>query len=206
MKSIRKFEPFSIALVPVDVVSPGGTFKCLAVGHPITVLDEVPSETENHGRTLVRVLSEHFPVGATYTQLKDKSGLQKTTFISGLNCATNEKKWIVGGRGQRCRYLLNPDGSWKAAVMAKEFQTQTGTEIQTGTGPQSTPYRGGGLGGPVVTGPNGLDPDQFRTSTSFEKENSEQPAKTETDPLSKASELVEKVGVKPPGRRNADAR
>ena len=47
----------------------------------------------------------------------------------------------------------------------------------------------------MATGPHGLVLDQFRTSTNFEKENSTQPAKTGTDPVSVVSELLKKVEV-----------
>src|SRR5262249_37679205 len=123
-----------------------------------------------------------------------------------------ERNWLVGGGGRGLRYNLNPDQSWKEAI---------GSNIGP-FGHRSTPYRGVAPSGTELMDPKSvrgteLAPSWYRVGTE-PIENCKNPdttaiapaigeteaPKTGTDPLSKASELVEKVGVKPPDRRKAD--
>jgi hypothetical protein len=58
---------------------------------------------------------EFQPYGATWAELKNKSGMARTTFKRGFNWAT-DSKWFVGGGGQNKPFFLNPDGSWRRAL------------------------------------------------------------------------------------------
>jgi hypothetical protein len=102
-----------------------------------SVLGEKPSETEAHGRDLVRVMVQHFfEQGATSKQLQERSGKLDSTFYRGLNYVTKEKDWLVGGGGRGARYKLNPDGSWKAAgdvsaiTLLPSFHPSRGVEVK----------------------------------------------------------------------------
>ena len=67
-------------------------------------------------RELVRLMVTEFrPYGAAWAELKNKSGMARTTFKRGFNFAT-ERKWFVGGGGQNKPFFLNPDGLWRAAL------------------------------------------------------------------------------------------
>ena len=67
-------------------------------------------------RQLVVLMATEFQsYGATWGELKKKSGMARTTFKRGFNWAT-ERKWFVGGGGQNKPFFLNPDGSWRRAL------------------------------------------------------------------------------------------
>ena len=85
-------------------------------------------------RELVVLMAKEFqPYGATWAELKHKSGSKPTSYKRAFNYAT-EKKWFVGGGKQGAPYNLNPDGSWKAALgvdttvasVKSNFHTETG--------------------------------------------------------------------------------
>jgi hypothetical protein len=63
----------------------------------------------------VLMVREFQPYGATWAQLKRKSGMKPTTYKRAFNWAT-ERKWFVGGGEQGAPYYLNPDGCWRAAL------------------------------------------------------------------------------------------
>ena len=58
---------------------------------------------------------EFQPYGATWAELKNKSGMARTTFKRGFDFA-KARKWFVGGGGQNKPFFLNPDGCWRAAL------------------------------------------------------------------------------------------
>jgi hypothetical protein len=67
-------------------------------------------------RELVVLMAREFqPYGATWAELKNKSGLKPTTYKRAFNWAT-DRKWFVGGGKRGELYCLNPDGSWRAAL------------------------------------------------------------------------------------------
>jgi hypothetical protein len=76
------------------------------------ILSEPAGADEHNARTLVEIMVQHFPQGATFTQLRELSEVGKTTFNSALACAKG-KSWIAGGGGRGQRYNLQPDGSWQ---------------------------------------------------------------------------------------------
>ena len=67
-------------------------------------------------RELVALMAREFqPYGATWAELKRKSGIPPTSYKRAFNFAT-ERKWFVGGGKQGAAYNLNPDGCWRAAL------------------------------------------------------------------------------------------
>ena len=94
--------------------------------------------TLRRARQLVVLMGGEFqPYGATWAELKNKSGMARTTFKRGFNWAT-ERKWFVGGGGQNKPFFLNPDGSWRRALDPDGVGTNFNSAIGTG-GPGSGP-------------------------------------------------------------------
>jgi hypothetical protein len=102
-------------LVPVD----GYKEPVPLVIGPLSERDKVLNESmemdEQHGRELVAVMVQHFPKGATNTQLREQSGMKVSTFKRALACAHKEKEWLVGGGGRGRKYNLNPNKCWDQA-------------------------------------------------------------------------------------------
>ena len=89
-------------------------------------------------RELVVLMAREFqPYGATWAQLKNKSGMARTTFKRGFDFA-KERKWFVGGGGQNKPFFLNPDGSWRASLNPDGVGSSLAPETVTG-GPSSVP-------------------------------------------------------------------
>jgi hypothetical protein len=89
-------------------------------------------------RELVVLMAKEFqPYGATWAQLKNKSGMARTTFKRGFDFA-KERKWFVGGGGQNKPFFLNPDGSWRASLNPDGVGPSLAPETVTG-GPSSVP-------------------------------------------------------------------
>ena len=63
----------------------------------------------------VLMVAEFQPYGATWAELKKKSGMTRPSFKRAFNRA-KEMKWFIGGGGQGKPYYLNPDGCWRAAL------------------------------------------------------------------------------------------
>jgi len=63
----------------------------------------------------VLMVAEFQPYGATWAELKKKSGMTRPSYKRAFNRA-KEMKWFVGGGGQGKPYYLNPDGCWRAAL------------------------------------------------------------------------------------------
>jgi len=87
-------------------------------------------------RELVVLMAKEFqPYGATWAELKHKSGSKPTSYKRAFNLAI-ARKWFVGGGKQGAPYNLNPDGSWKAALgvdtavasAKSNFHTETETD------------------------------------------------------------------------------
>jgi hypothetical protein len=101
----------SAKLVPVD----GYLQPVPIVTGPLSELERVlnkPADMdEQHARELVQIMVQHFPQGATFTELLDKSQMSKTTFRRALGYA-KDKDWFVGG-GRDQQYNLNPIGTWE---------------------------------------------------------------------------------------------
>ena len=96
------------------------------------ILKQPIDEMERPARTLVELMVKDFqPNGATWTRLKDKSGMSPTSFKRAFNWAT-DAEWFVGGGKKGQPYNLNPNGCWRAAISA------SGPEL----GPRAHPYRG----------------------------------------------------------------
>ena len=67
-------------------------------------------------RQLVVLMAKEFqPYGATWSELRDKSGLKPTAYKAAFNY-TRDRKWLIGGGGEGKPYYLNPDGCWRAAL------------------------------------------------------------------------------------------
>ena len=67
-------------------------------------------------RQLVVLMAKEFqPYGATWSELRDKSGLKPTAYKVAFNY-TRDRKWLIGGGGEGKPYYLNPDGCWNAAL------------------------------------------------------------------------------------------
>ena len=67
-------------------------------------------------RELVVLMAKEFqPYGATWAELKHKSGSKPTSYKRAFNLAI-ARKWFVGGGKRGELYCLNPDGSWRAAL------------------------------------------------------------------------------------------
>jgi hypothetical protein len=64
---------------------------------------------------VVLMVREFQPYGATWAELKKKSGMTRPSYKRAFNRA-KEMKWFVGGGGQGKPYYLNPDGCWRAAL------------------------------------------------------------------------------------------
>ena len=68
-------------------------------------------------RKLAALMVKEFqPYGATWAELKNKSGMARATYKRAFNWATKQK-WFVGGGKQGAPYYLNPDGCWRAALL-----------------------------------------------------------------------------------------
>jgi hypothetical protein len=88
---------------------------------------------------------EFQPHGATWAQLKNKSGMARTTFKRGFNLA-KEKKWFVGGGEQNKPFFLNADGSWREALLGPDGSdtdavglAEPSSDIEIGTDEPSGP-------------------------------------------------------------------
>ena len=89
-------------------------------------------------RQLVVLMAKEFqPYGATWAQLKNKSGMARTTFKRGFDFA-KDRNWFVGGGGQNKPFFLNPDGSWRRALNPDRVGPSLAPETVTG-GPSSVP-------------------------------------------------------------------
>jgi len=89
-------------------------------------------------RELVRLMATEFqPYGATWAELKNKSGMARTTFKRGFDFA-KDRNWFVGGGGQNKPFFLNPDGSWRRALNPDRVGPSLAPETVTG-GPSSVP-------------------------------------------------------------------
>jgi hypothetical protein len=66
-------------------------------------------------KLVVLMVREFQPYGATWAELKDKSGIPPTSYKRAFNWAMG-RKWFVGGGKQGAPYYLNPDGCWRAAL------------------------------------------------------------------------------------------
>jgi hypothetical protein len=71
---------------------------------------------------------EFQPYGATWAELKNKSGMARMTFKRGFNFA-KERNWLVGGGGRNKPFFLNPDGSWRVSL----DPDRVGPSIEIGT-------------------------------------------------------------------------
>jgi hypothetical protein len=82
--------------------------------------DDPPLEpyVEKNAKLLLRVFVEHYPSGATATDLRlryeTETGLRSASFYYALRWC-RQKQWIIGG-GRDQEYSLNSNGSWKAAL------------------------------------------------------------------------------------------
>jgi AAA domain len=130
----KRLEQFflRVKLIPVE----GYKEPIPIVTGPLTEFDKVMTEPvemeEQHARELVQVMVQHFPQGATNSQLEKRSGMKDSTFKRALGCASKEKGWLVGGGGRGKKYNLNPNGCWK----------EGGSDKGSTSGPGHTPYRG----------------------------------------------------------------
>ena len=71
-------------------------------------------------RKLAALMVREFqPYGATWAELKNKSGMAPTTYKRAFKWAT-ERKWFVGGGKQGAAYYLNRDGCWRAALPVQD--------------------------------------------------------------------------------------
>jgi hypothetical protein len=210
----RRGGPKQIITLEVKLVAVPGYKELVPVvtGKELTeadlILGEKPAENEEHGRKLVRVMAEDkvfYAKGATSKQWQDASGMSDGTFQRGRKYAVETKKWVVGGGGKRQHYYLNPNSSWQEAIGANVSAFNPSIPFPS-IPSNHRPLQGGGSVGSNVDPSSGSNWKQSGSDSNFSTTQAEEPPKTGTDPLSKASELVEKVGVKPPGRRKADAR
>jgi hypothetical protein len=95
-------------------------------------------------RQLVVLMVQEFqPYGATWAELRKKSGLKPTAYKRAFNFAT-ERKWLVGGGGRGELYCLNPDGCWRAALgpvfLAASVEPNLHPEIGS-SGPNADPIQ-----------------------------------------------------------------
>jgi hypothetical protein len=95
----------------------------------------------------VLMVTEFQPYGATWAELKKKSGMTRPSYKRAFNRA-KEMKWFVGGGGQGKPYYLNPDGCWRAALeptrspvssVKSNLHSETG-ESEPGLNPARTLY------------------------------------------------------------------
>jgi len=135
----------SVKLVPVG----GYPQPIPIVTGPKSTLEKIMSEPidadERKARELVEIMVQHFPDGATWSQLRDKSGMTVSTYKRAFACARRET-WLVDRKGRK-GYNLNPDGCWK------EKESESGSAL----GPKVHPYRGVDPIGPKQAGANGPD-------------------------------------------------
>jgi hypothetical protein len=94
-------------------------------------------------RELVVLMAKEFqPYGATWAELKHKSGIKPTSYKRAFNFAT-ERKWFVGGGKRGELYCLNPDGCWRDAlgpVLTRRTESNSYPEIRSG-GPDADRIR-----------------------------------------------------------------
>ena len=103
------------------------------------------------------MVKEFPPYGATWAELKKKSGLKPTAYKRAFNWAT-ERKWLVGGGKRGELYYLNPDGSWRAAL-GPAYRPVDHAESNLSVGPiESTLPPEIGSSGPNVDPIQTLDP------------------------------------------------
>jgi hypothetical protein len=77
---------------------------------------------------MVLMTKEFQPHGATWSELQKKSGLKPTAYKSAFNFAT-DRKWLVGGGKRGELYCLNPDGSWRAALVPSTLAARIGSGV-----------------------------------------------------------------------------
>ena len=135
----------SVKLVPVG----GYPQPIPIVTGPKSTLEKIMSEPidadERKARELVEIMVQHFPDGATWSQLRDKSGMTVSTYKRAFACARRET-WLVDRKGRK-GYNLKPDGC------SKEKESESGSAL----GPRVHPYRGVDPIGPKQAGANGPD-------------------------------------------------
>jgi AAA domain len=160
----------SLKLVPVD----GYKEPIPIVTGPLSEFEKIMTESvemvEQHARELVQVMVQHFPQGATNTQLREQSGMKDSTFKRALACAHKEKEWLVGGGGRGKRYNLNPNGCWKSSGST--------------SGPSPDPYRGLDPLDPKEAGsigPNWTQVEPLAPNTSCKNVDTTQSPETEPD-------------------------
>jgi len=88
-------------------------------------------------RELVVLMAKEFqPYGATWTELKKKSGMARTTFKRGFNWA-KERKWVVGGGEQNKPFFLMDSDlplNITVGIVKPVSDTETGTSGPSGPG------------------------------------------------------------------------
>ena len=103
-------------------------------------------------RQLVVLMAREFqPYGATWAELKKKSGMARTTFKRGFNFA-KERKWFVGGGEQNKPFFLNPDGCWREALLGPDGLYRSVGVVKSSSDAET------GLSGPSEPSSVPLDP------------------------------------------------
>jgi hypothetical protein len=113
-KDAADFQPFKVRCQPVNVDTEDGLEEVLVVKERVLpqTKDEPVEMKEQHAKTLVQIIIQFFPDGATNTQLEQQSGMSDTTFKRALGYA-REQKWLIGGGGRGLPYNLNPNKCWQ---------------------------------------------------------------------------------------------
>jgi hypothetical protein len=102
---------------------------------------------EVHARKVTEIMVRYFrATGATWTALRDASGLSESTYLRGLTWAI-ARKWIVGGGAKGQRYYLNPEeGNWVDAANSGTIRNKS-LEVISGGNPGGNGHFGGNPGG-----------------------------------------------------------
>ena len=107
-------------------------------------------------RELVVLMAKQ-PYGATWAELMHKSGSKPTSYKRAFNLAI-ARKWFVGGGKRGELYCLNPDGSWRAALLGPDMDSDLPLNITVGiVKPVSDAETG--TSGPSGPGSVPLDPE-----------------------------------------------
>jgi hypothetical protein len=112
-KDAADFDTFAVKCETVTVQTEEGPQEVLAVKERVgqgqsieEIWNESLSQAEHNAAPLIKVMAQHFPYGATTSQLKRQCEtdlkFKKTVFYEAFDCA-KEKRWIVGGGKRAAR-------------------------------------------------------------------------------------------------------
>jgi hypothetical protein len=149
MRLGKEFKPFKVVLIPVLVEIEQRVVPCAAVGGQIALVDMPVDAIGKQGKLALRVL-ELFPDGATYTDWKSETRMNKTTFDRALRELKRTGR-IGGGEGQGTKYYAKPGPTETSSSSTPKGGGPAGAGFGAETSSNETGWK------PVGTGTNQTD-------------------------------------------------